>query len=579
MELSQVIANRRSIRKFSSREVTDSQIIEMIDAARFSPSSKNKQHWKYLVLKGKNKNDVAAMMETAAQSLGGKYESVLVNESCAVIRSAPVLILVYQRVCTEFVRSDLLSIGASMEHISLKAVDMGLGSLWLGDVDIAEAEISRMLNVDMPLVSALVIGYPDESPVSRPRLPVDQIMEWHNDDTVTERKNISRTSAVDGNGKYVFISYSHKDKHLVDADINELKRHGVPIWIDDTLVSGIEWNEVAIRRIQDPLCVCVIFYLSENSIISEPVAKELAATEAKFGKAKPQDKSDINALKGYFSVNIGGMAPADIYSEMKKSKTLKKDVDRGISKIFLRCFPHNKKFVPRSKGLYDFTHMEELLDVLEMYDIITPGICDEFKYEVLPDNNVRITGYIGEADRIVVKEVISGKQITEIGNNAFSYLPASSVFIPDCVSTLGEGVFLGMKNLKEIRLPRRMKHIDIACFRDTPSLKQIDLPDGISTLSEALFRGSGITAISVPDGVTGMGEAAFLDCRNLKSAIFPDTMKTMTEGGFKGCEQLETLIIPTDILGLNRNSFSDCPKIDIVIGRWHYHDGVADEVV
>lgn len=46
------IYERRSIRKFSNRNVPKELILEIIDAARLAPSAKNRQPWKYIIFAG-----------------------------------------------------------------------------------------------------------------------------------------------------------------------------------------------------------------------------------------------------------------------------------------------------------------------------------------------------------------------------------------------------------------------------------------------------------------------------------------------------------------------------------------------
>lgn len=51
------------------------------------------------------------------------------------------------------------AIGAAIEHILLRAVDFGLGSLWLGDI-LSEEDFISSLYPDMgKLVAGIVLGY------------------------------------------------------------------------------------------------------------------------------------------------------------------------------------------------------------------------------------------------------------------------------------------------------------------------------------------------------------------------------------------------------------------------------------
>lgn len=50
MELKETIKNRRSIRKYKNTEISKEIIEDLIDCARLSPSAKNRQPWKFVIV-------------------------------------------------------------------------------------------------------------------------------------------------------------------------------------------------------------------------------------------------------------------------------------------------------------------------------------------------------------------------------------------------------------------------------------------------------------------------------------------------------------------------------------------------
>lgn len=56
------IDNRRSIRKYTSEEIPQEIIEEMIYAATLAPSAKNRQPWKFIVFKGAAKDELVQVM-------------------------------------------------------------------------------------------------------------------------------------------------------------------------------------------------------------------------------------------------------------------------------------------------------------------------------------------------------------------------------------------------------------------------------------------------------------------------------------------------------------------------------------
>lgn len=179
MELEQVIAQRRSIRKFLPRSVEESKIERLIESARLCQSAKNRQPWKWMVLQHESKDQVADIMLDLFQQndveLPGYVNSS--KASAQIIKNAPLLLLVFREKDDIWLQSDFLSIGAAIEHVCLEAVNLNLGSVWIRDTEYTEKETCAHLGYpDLQLVSAIAVGYPAESPPQRPRKTKEEIL-------------------------------------------------------------------------------------------------------------------------------------------------------------------------------------------------------------------------------------------------------------------------------------------------------------------------------------------------------------------------------------------------------------------
>ncbi len=186
VELQNAIDERRSIRRFKNKDVENHLIESLIDCARKAPSAKNRQPWKFLIVKGKIKDEIANIMINQVNESKIDLEKKLYNANNSVtatantIKEAPVLILVFRPKEENWLVTDLLSLGASIEHICLKAVDLGLGSLWIRDIIYTKDLIEKLVGQQqMELNSAIAIGYQDEYPKPRPRKELEEVLEWH----------------------------------------------------------------------------------------------------------------------------------------------------------------------------------------------------------------------------------------------------------------------------------------------------------------------------------------------------------------------------------------------------------------
>lgn len=183
MELSEAIDKRKSIRKYQNKKINENIIESLIDSARLAPSAKNRQPWSFVVVQDIIKNKIAEMMikkeNELLQTTDRKGSSVI--NTARIIKQAPILIIVLKEYDENWIISDCLSIGAAIEHICLKATDLGLGSLWIADTVYVQKDIAKLVeHENMQVISAISIGYSDQEPNRRPRKKLEDILEWYN---------------------------------------------------------------------------------------------------------------------------------------------------------------------------------------------------------------------------------------------------------------------------------------------------------------------------------------------------------------------------------------------------------------
>ncbi|MFQ5901890.1 MAG: nitroreductase family protein, partial [Thermodesulfobacteriota bacterium] len=94
---------------------------------------------------------------------------------------APVAILVF---VDEVFAKDLphvLSVGAAVQNILLAAVEIGLGTCWIGGVWRYTKDILELLGIPSSkrLLSSVALGYPDhDSPVNKYKTDRDDLAEF-----------------------------------------------------------------------------------------------------------------------------------------------------------------------------------------------------------------------------------------------------------------------------------------------------------------------------------------------------------------------------------------------------------------
>lgn len=179
MELTEAIARRRSIRRFEPWELSDEQVERLLESARLCQSAKNRQPWRFMVLRGSWKDRVAEIMagRLAQDDFDMPGYGNSAGYSARVIQEAPVLLLVLREKDLLWKDSDYLSIGAAIEHICLEAVNLGLGALWIRDTVYSEKAILQAIGYpELDLVSGIAVGYAAEAPAPRPRFTLNELM-------------------------------------------------------------------------------------------------------------------------------------------------------------------------------------------------------------------------------------------------------------------------------------------------------------------------------------------------------------------------------------------------------------------
>ncbi len=185
-----VIAARRSIRKFKSDPIPEEQLRSILKAGILAPSGKNLQPWKFVVVQGENRIEMVRLMRQGiASRKAGGMNTGSSEWTVRVMEQAPVTVFVFnphglhpwQEHSIDQNFDDLVnvqSVGAAIQNMLLAAQELGLGSLWICDVFYAEEELLPWLGEDCQMVAAVSLGYPAESPSSRPRKPLEEVTRW-----------------------------------------------------------------------------------------------------------------------------------------------------------------------------------------------------------------------------------------------------------------------------------------------------------------------------------------------------------------------------------------------------------------
>jgi len=164
-----IIKERRSIRSFEKKDISEEIIEKLIDAVIWAPSAGNLQSRKfYFVKDGKIKKNIAV----AALNQNFIAEAPLVVVGCTDRR-------IEKRYGDRGVHLySIQDVACSIMNMMLAACENGLGSVWVGAF--RESEVFEILDIPSNLrpVAIVPVGYPLRIPSAPPRVLVKEAVEF-----------------------------------------------------------------------------------------------------------------------------------------------------------------------------------------------------------------------------------------------------------------------------------------------------------------------------------------------------------------------------------------------------------------
>ena len=180
------------------------------------------------------------------------------------------------------------------------------------------------------------------------------------------------------------------------------------------------------------------------------------------------------------------------------------------------------------KAFYGCKSLEEFdcpISVEEIGDAVLSG-CNMIKYVRVP-----FSGNKRENDP---KNVFAMELFVRIfGGTAdkdYNVVPSSleEIEVYD-IKVLHNGTFYGLKNVKEITLPKTMEFVGSNLFYNCKLLESFIIPTGIEIIGEGMFDG----------------------CESLTTIYIPSTVKVIETNAFRNCNKLVNVIIEGDISNID----------------------------
>ncbi|MFA5312831.1 MAG: nitroreductase family protein [Methanomassiliicoccales archaeon] len=156
MDTREVIRSRRSIRKYLGKDIPMEDLEDLLEAARLAPSGANRQPWEMIVVTDRKR--IADLVPLC------KNQTFI--EDCSAF---------FVGIDDPQQKWAKVDVSIALDHVSLVAVEKGLGSCWIGAFD--PERLGEYLGIpkNKVITVCLAVGYPDESPEPRSRKAHDDL--------------------------------------------------------------------------------------------------------------------------------------------------------------------------------------------------------------------------------------------------------------------------------------------------------------------------------------------------------------------------------------------------------------------
>jgi nitroreductase len=166
MAFSELVARRYSVRAYKPDAVKDEQLDIVLQAARLAPTAANRQPFRIIVIQVKGRE------EELKRVYGRDWfvQAPLVLCACGVPAQG-------------WIRKDgknytNVDVAIVVDHMTLAATDVGLGTCWVGAFDPVAAREVLGLPDDVEPIAFTPLGYAADQPGPKKRKPLSELVRY-----------------------------------------------------------------------------------------------------------------------------------------------------------------------------------------------------------------------------------------------------------------------------------------------------------------------------------------------------------------------------------------------------------------
>ena len=160
----EAIKKRQSVRSYQDKEIPEDILQQILEAGRLAPSAKNTQSWKFIVVRDKT---LRKKLVPACKDQEFVGEASVVIAGCGTNPDY---------VMSNGEHAYSIDLAIALEHMSLEAASLGLGTCWIGSF--YQDQVKEILGVPerVRIVNLLILGYPKKLGPKTKRKPLSEIV-------------------------------------------------------------------------------------------------------------------------------------------------------------------------------------------------------------------------------------------------------------------------------------------------------------------------------------------------------------------------------------------------------------------
>jgi len=190
-----LIKNHRSIRKFKQEPVSDEKVLSIIEAAGAASTSNFIQA--YSVIRVTNKKNRMQIAELAGFQTWVEISPIFIVFCADLKRSENTCLFENKEMASGFTEQFIIAtvdVALAAQNAMIAAESLGLGGVFIGGIRNDPEKVCELLKIPNHVypVFGMCLGYPDEKPEQKPRLPVNVILKedyYYEDQTNLKRYN------------------------------------------------------------------------------------------------------------------------------------------------------------------------------------------------------------------------------------------------------------------------------------------------------------------------------------------------------------------------------------------------------